>query len=170
MDLKEILNISGKPGLYKILSQSTGRIIVESLEDGKRIPVFASNNFSILKDISLFTMEEDLPLEKAFKAIYEFEKGKPSISHKAENKEIEMKLGEIIPTFDRDQVQHADMKKLFKWYNLLVEKGAWSPADIKSEEAEKEEKKEKAPKKLKAEAGLKPKAAKKPAAKKEKKA
>lgn len=51
MDLKEILNISGKPGLYKIIAQSTGRIIVESLEDGKRLPVFASNNFSILKDI-----------------------------------------------------------------------------------------------------------------------
>jgi chemotaxis protein histidine kinase CheA len=150
MDLKEILNISGKPGLYKIIAQSTGRIIVESLEDGKRLPVFASNNFSILKDISLFTMEEDLPLEQALKAIYEYEKGKESISHKADNKEIEQRLEAIVPNYDKEQVKHADMKKLFKWYNLLIQKEAWSPVDIageeKEEKTEKKEKKEAAPK------------------------
>lgn len=159
MNLKEILNISGKPGLYKIVAQSTGRIIVESLEDGKRLPVFASNNFSILKDISLFTMDEDLPLEEAFKAIYKYEDGKQSIDHKASDAEIAQRMEAIIPTYDKEQVRPADMKKLFKWYNLLIEKKAWTPADIEGEEkeekAEKKEKKAAAPKAEKKEAAPK---------------
>ena len=172
MNLKEVLNISGKPGLYKIIAQSAGRIIVESLEDGKRLPVFATNNFSILKDISIFTMEEDLPLEQAFKAIYEHEEGKTSIDHKSSEAEIAERMEAIIPTYDKEQVRPADMKKLFKWYNLLIEKKAWSPADIASEEEvveveaeevkeEKKEKKATTPKKPKAETPKKPKAKKK---------
>lgn len=120
----------------------------------------------------MFTMEDDLPLEEAFKAIYEHEDGKASISHKASDAEIAERMEAIIPTYDKEQVRPADMKKLFKWYNLLIEKKAWTPADIDSEdevsEVEVEEVKEEKKEKKKAAASKKPKAdaAKKPKAKK----
>jgi D-alanyl-D-alanine carboxypeptidase len=106
-------------------------------------------------------MEEDLPLEQALKAIYEYEKGKESISHKADNKEIEQRLEAIVPNYDKEQVQHADMKKLFKWYNLLIQKEAWSPADIAGEEKEEKAEKKVAPKKDAAKAEKKKEAPKK---------
>jgi hypothetical protein len=133
MDLSEVMTISGKPGLYRIISQSPGRIIVESLLDGKRGPVFMRHNFSILKEISIYTEEGDMPLEDAFAAIYKHEEGKASIDPKKPGVELAAYLEEIVPDYDKEEVRHADMKKLFKWYNLLVEKNLWDPSDIDSE-------------------------------------
>lgn len=139
MKLSEILTISGKPGLYKIVAQSPGRVIVESVEDGKRMPVFMRHNFSILSDISMFTYEEDVPLGQVFKSIYEQEEGKQSISHKADNKELEAKMSAVLPDYDKEEVRHGDMRKLFKWYNLLIANKLWTPADLEEEESSDEE-------------------------------
>jgi len=138
MNLSEVLTISGKPGLYKIVAQNPGRVIVESIEDGKRLPVFMRHNFSILSDISIYTVEDDMPLGEVFKAIYEAEEGKESISHKAEEKDLEAKMTAVVPKYDREEVRHADMRKLFKWYNLLVSKNLWSPEDLTSASEEEE--------------------------------
>lgn len=139
MKLSEILTISGKPGLYKIVAQSPGRVIVESIEEGKRMPIFMRHNFSILSDISIYTEEDDLPLADVFKSIYEKEGGKQSISHKAEDKELEAKMVEIVPNYAREEVRHADMRKLFKWYNIIIDKKLWTPADLEEKKDSDEE-------------------------------
>ena len=139
MNLSEILTISGKPGLYKIVAQNPGRVIVESIEDGKRMPVFMRHNFSILNDISIFTEEDDIPLGEVFKSLFEKEGGKETISHKSEENELEAKMLEVVPVYDKEEVRHADMRKLFKWYNLLVAKKLWTPADLKEEDSDEEE-------------------------------
>lgn len=137
MKLSEILSISGKPGLYKIVAQSPGRVIVESVETGKRLPVFMRHNFSILSDISMYTIEEDISLGEVFKLIYEAENGSATIDHKADEKDLEAKMVEVLPNYDKDEVRHGDMRKLFKWYNLLIAKSLWTPADL--DEAQDEE-------------------------------
>ena len=91
------------------------------------------HNFSILKEISIYTEEGDMPLEDAFAAIYKHEEGKASIDPKKPGVELAAYLEEIVPDYDKEEVRHADMKKLFKWYNLLVEKNLWDPSDIDSE-------------------------------------
>ena len=134
MHLSDILTISGKPGLYKIVAQNPGRVIVESIPDGKRMPIFMRHNFSILNDISIYTEDDDMPLGDVFKAIYEKEDGKESISHKADEKDLEAKMAEVVPNYHRDEVRHADMRKLFKWYNLLIANSLWTPADMEENE------------------------------------
>lgn len=136
MDLSQVVNISGRSGLYKIVAQSAQRIIVESLEDGRRLPVFPRDNFSILQDISIFTYDDNVPLEQVFRNIYEEEGGQPTIDHNSKPAELVAKMEEVLPDYDKDNVYPSDMKKLFKWYNLLVSKDLWSPSDVSSEEEE----------------------------------
>jgi len=131
MDLSKVVNISGKSGLYQIVAQSANRIIVESLDTGKRIPVFARDNFSILKDISIFTYEDNIALEEVLVNIYEAEGGKKTLdTSKCSVDELKAKMEEVVPTYDKDNVYTSDMKKLFKWYNILVDKKLWSPEDV----------------------------------------
>ncbi len=96
------------------------------------------HNFSVLNDICLYTEEEELPLEDAFKMIYEFEKGEASVDHKASKAELASRLEQIIPTYDKEEVTAADMKKLFKWYNTLVVKADWTP-DSEEKKSDEEE-------------------------------
>ncbi|NNC83691.1 MAG: DUF5606 domain-containing protein [Flavobacteriales bacterium] len=142
MHLSEILTISGKPGLYKIVAQNPGRVIVESIPEGKRMPIFVRHNFSILNDISIFTYDEDLPLGDVLKSIYEKEDGKETISHKADEKELEAKMLEVVPNYDKEEVRHADMRKLFKWYNLLIAQSLWTPEDMEEDDTESKDEEE----------------------------
>ncbi|MFT4661143.1 MAG: hypothetical protein ACI8XB_001414 [Patiriisocius sp.] len=137
MDLSKVVNISGKSGLFQIVAQSANRIIVESLDTGKRVPVFARDNFSILKDISVFTYEDNIALEEVLVKIYEAEDGKKTMdSATATVDELKAKMEELVPTYDKDNVYPSDMKKLFKWYNILIEKKLWTPADVEGENSE----------------------------------
>ena len=137
MNLKEILAISGKPGLYKLIAQSRNGVIVESLADGKRFPVAASQNVSSLGDIAIYTYEDEKPLAEIFRAIYTKEEGKECLSHKESNATIEAYVGEIIPNYDQERVYTSDMKKLLNWYNILNKHGL---VDLEvEEEAETEE-------------------------------
>lgn len=121
MNLKEILTISGKPGLYKLIAQSRGGVIVESLADGKRFPVAASQNVSSLGDIAIYTYEDEKPLAEIFKAINEKESGGKCLSHKESEKEIRAYIVGLIPNYDQERVYVSDMKKLLNWYNILHE-------------------------------------------------
>ncbi|HON01873.1 MAG TPA: DUF5606 domain-containing protein, partial [Paludibacteraceae bacterium] len=67
--LKEILYVSGKPGLYKMVSQGKNLMVIESLSDGKRIPVFSSDKLVYLKDIAIFTENGEIPLSEVFEKI-----------------------------------------------------------------------------------------------------
>jgi len=139
MSLSEIINISGKPGLYRIVAQSPSRVIVQSLVDGKKMPVFMRHNFSILDDIRLYTDEGEMPLDEAFTKIYEFEGGKETISTKSSDKELADHLTKIIPSYDKEEVSHRDMKKLFNWYNILLTKADWKPESEKDKSGKGEE-------------------------------
>ncbi|MDY0053447.1 MAG: DUF5606 domain-containing protein [Bacteroidales bacterium] len=133
MDLSKILSISGKPGLYLLVSQTKTGALVESLLDGKRQPAFSNERISSLEDISIFTLEEDIPLKKVFELIYSKENGGECISHKSDNNKIVQYMEEILPDFDRDRVYVSDMKKLFSWYNILNAKGLITIEEIKEE-------------------------------------
>lgn len=139
MDLSTILAISGKSGLYKVVTHTKNGVIVESIEDGKKIPIFASDRSSALEDISVFTVDEDLPLKEVFKKIYEKENAGKAVDHKAAKNEIISYFESILPDYDKDRVYFSDMKKIIMWYNLLVDKGLM---EFKEEEEKKEEKKE----------------------------
>lgn len=120
MDLKGILAITGKPGLYKLISQTKTGALVESLVDKKRMPAFAHERISSLKDITMFGNEEDKPLIDIFQNIYKMEDGKECISHKSSDKELKDYMEKVFPDYDKDRVHLSDMKKLFSWYNILL--------------------------------------------------
>lgn len=124
--LKEILSIAGKPGLQKLISNSSNAIIVESLIDGKRFPAYSNSKIIALEDISIYTESEDMPLKDIFKRIHTKENGKPTLSHKESSEKIIAYFNEIVPEYDKDRVYTSDMKKIVQWYNLLTEKGLLS--------------------------------------------
>ena len=123
--LKTILSISGKPGLFKLISQAKNMLIVESLQTGKRQPAYAHEKIISLGDIAIFTDEEDVPLSEVLNAIKEKENGaKVTLDIKiADNETLRAYLAEVLPNFDRERVYPTDIKKLISWYNLLVETG-----------------------------------------------
>ena len=123
MELKEILAISGQPGLYKYVAQSTRGVIVESLVDGRRLNAPASSKVSALTEISMYTEGDEIPLAEVFTRIYAHTGGKEAISHKESPEKLRAAFGEVIPEFDRDRVHASDIKKCFSWFNTLVAAG-----------------------------------------------
>ena len=123
MELKEILAISGQPGLYKYVAQSTRGVIVESLVDGRRLNAPASSKVSALTEISMYTEGDDIPLAEVFTRIYAHTGGKEAISHNESPEKLRAAFGEVIPEFDRDRVHASDIKKCFSWFNTLVAAG-----------------------------------------------
>ena len=123
MELKEILAISGQPGLYKYVAQSTNGVIVESLLDGRGMKASRSSNGGSLTEISMFTEGEDIALADVFTKIYAHTGGKEAISPKEAPEKLKAAFAEVLPEYDRDRVHVSDMKKCFAWYNILVRAG-----------------------------------------------
>ena len=123
MELKEILAISGQPGLYRYVAQTTRGVIVESFHDGKRMNAAANAKVSALTEISMFTEGDDIPLAEVFDRIYVQTGGKEAISHRETPERIKAAFAEVLPEYDRDRVHVSDMKKCFAWYNILVGAG-----------------------------------------------
>ncbi len=119
MNLEGIISIAGKGGLYKLLSQSRGGFIVESLVDGKRFPVQSTNNVSSLSDIAMYTYEEEVPLVEVFNNIAKKENEGLTLNHKESAKVLKEYFSTVLPDFDEDRVYNSDIKKVFQWYNLL---------------------------------------------------
>ena len=138
MELKDVVAINGKQGLYEILAQSKGGVIVQSLIDGKKFPVTVTHNLSALNEIAVYTYEEEIPLRVVFKAIGEKEHGKEGMDPKESGKVLTSYFREILPNFDEERVYTSNIKKILKWYNLLASKN-FDFASIKEEEAETEE-------------------------------
>jgi len=126
--LKGILAISGKPGLYKMVSNARNSIIVESLIDGKRMPAYATSKISSLEDISIFTDDGDVNLAEVFARIYE--QGLEVNPGKASANDLKNAFREALPEYDEDRVYVSDIKKVFSWYNLLKEKEIITPESI----------------------------------------
>lgn len=122
--LKIILSISGKPGLYRLLSSGKNTLIVESLQTKKRIPVLPKDRVVSLGDISMFTDGEDIALSEVLTRLHEKQAG-AAVSEELlkDSDALRNSFGEVIPNFDRERVYTSDIKKLYTWYNILIEAG-----------------------------------------------
>ncbi|MCK4880208.1 MAG: DUF5606 domain-containing protein [Bacteroidales bacterium] len=119
MQLKDILAISGKGGLFKFIAQARNGIVVESLEEKKRHVAPATARVSSLEDIAIFTLKEEVPLADIFFMIHEKSEGNEILSHKAPVNELKSYFKELVPDYDEDRVYVSDIKKVFQWYNQL---------------------------------------------------
>ena len=138
--LKKILSVSGKPGLYQMVSQGKNMLIIESLTDKKRIPAYARDKVISLGDIAIYTNEKEVPLYEVLSSVKQKENGqKVSIElSKASPDELRAYLAELLPDFDRERVYPTDIKRLLTWYNLLLEAGIseYEPQEEKQEKKE----------------------------------
>ena len=123
MEFKEILAISGQPGLFRYVAQSRNGFIVESLLDGKRSNASASSRISALSEISMYTEGEDMPLAEVFTKMYAYTEGKQGPSAKEGTVRLKEFFGVVIPEYDRERVHDSDIKKAISWFNMLVEAG-----------------------------------------------
>ena len=125
MEFKDILAISGMPGLYKYVAQSTRGIIVESLEDGRRTNASATSRVSALAEV--------------FTRMYAHTEGKQGLSHKESADKMKAYFAEVLPEYDRERVHVSDIKKALAWFNILVAAGMTEftlPSDEETAEEE----------------------------------
>lgn len=160
MILKDILAISGEPGLFKFIAQGKNAIIIEHLETKKRSSAYGSAKVSSLEDIAIFTEKEDMPLGKVFDLIHEKENGGKALDSKADASKLKSWFETVLPDYSRDKVYVSDIKKVALWYNILHSLGLLVKEEPAAEEKAEKSSEEKAPA-----AKKKPKAA--PKAKKE---
>ena len=153
MDLKDIISISGKSGLFRTVGKSKNNVIGESITDKKRFPIFNTNRIMALSDISIYTYDAEVLLSDIYRKIYESNGGKATIDHSENPEKLRAKLEEFVPNYDKEQVYNSDVKKLFQWYNLLhkTKKVKLKKSEKEDSKTEKEilkiEKSEKKPKK-----------------------
>lgn len=139
MTLDKILSIGGKPGLYKLLAQTRSGFVGESLLDGKRVSVGLRSNVSVLSEIAVYTLEEEIPLLEVFQKIKDKEKGgKTSVHHKEEKLKLEEYFFEVLPNYDEDRVYPSDIKKIVQWYNILHDNGLTNFSEADGDSAEEE--------------------------------
>lgn len=121
--LKEILSITGKPGLYRIITPGKRTLLVEDMVSKKRFPLGARDRVVCLGDIAMYTVGEDLPLDVILDRVYAVEEGKKIDVKTMDNDMLRTEFSKAIEDFDRDRVYPSDIKKLFNWYNLLISEG-----------------------------------------------
>ncbi len=123
--LKNILAVTGKPGLFKLVTRGNNMLIVESLLDGKRMPTYARDKIVSLADVSMFTEGDDIALSEVLTKVGEKEGLKVASidAKKADNDELRAYFGEVLPNYDRDRVYPSDIRKLILWYNTLINAG-----------------------------------------------
>lgn len=136
MDYKEILTISGKSGLFRLVSQSKSSAIVESLTEHNRMPLFMSSKASSLEEIYLFTEDGSIALKDVFKRIHAHTNGGKAIDPKTAEAEMRSYMEAVIPEYDREHVHYSDMKRLFSWYNILLENNLLVLEDAPAEKTE----------------------------------
>jgi hypothetical protein len=192
MDLSRVIAISGKPGLYRLVSQTRNGFVVEDLDKGKKVSIAANYNVSLLDNVAIYGVSQEFPLAEVFFRIYKKENGGEAINHKSSGAELRAYMEQVLPEYDDTRVYDSDLKKLFQWYNILQSKGLLNidlaaveaaiaaqqaeaeaaQAEVAIEEVVEEKPKKKAPakkaapKKAKAEGDAEEKPAKKTAAKK----
>lgn len=139
MNLDKILSISGKPGLYELISRSKGGFIVKSLDTDKKTAVSMRQNISVLGEIAIFTYDDEIPLYKVFQKMAEKESNQAAIDHKSSSNELKSYFQEVLTEYDEDSVYVSNIKKVILWYNSLIEKGITEFEAEKVQEKEKED-------------------------------
>jgi len=145
MVLKDLMAISGNPGLYKFIAQGKNAVIVENLETGKRTSAHAAAKISSLEDIAVFTETEEVPLSEVFDRIYEKEEGAEALSHKSPPEELKSYFADLLPEYDRERVYISDIRKIIQWYNILKSLDMLQKEEEGEEPEEGKEEKEAAP-------------------------
>lgn len=141
--LKKILSISGRPGLFKLVSQAKGALIVEALSTGKRTLAYSHDKVTSLGDIAMYTQSGEEPLYKVLDSVKKKENGAvASVSPKADKEVLRTYFAEILPDFDTERVYPTDISKLISWYNILVQSGITDFSVKEKGEAPKEDKTE----------------------------
>ncbi len=137
MSLEKILSIGGKPGLFRLLTQTRTGFVAESLLDGKKVSVGMAGNVSILSEIAIYTLEEELPLRAVFAKIHAKEEGgKIALSPKSDKTDLEAYFFEVLPDYDEDRVYPSDIRKVIQWYNLLHDNGITDFSEAAANEKE----------------------------------
>ena len=123
--MNNILAITGKPGLFKLVSRGNNMLIVESLLDGKRMPTYARDKIVSLADVSMFTTGDDIALSEVLTKVGEKEGLKTASidAKKADNTALRAWFTEVLPNWDEDRVYPSDIRKLIQWYNVLINAG-----------------------------------------------
>jgi hypothetical protein len=119
INVKDMMSISGKGGLFRFIAQARNGVVVESLQDMKRHVAPATARISSLEDIAIFTTEEDMPLSDVFMKVHEKEEGGACIDSKSSNEELKSYFSEVLPDYDDERVYVSDIKKVITWYNQL---------------------------------------------------
>ena len=141
--LKKILSISGRPGLFKLVSQAKGALIFEALSTGKRTLAYSHDKVTSLGDIAMYTQSGEEPLYKVLDSVKKKENGAvASVSPKADKEVLRTYFAEILPDFDTERVYPTDISKLISWYNILVQSGITDFSVKEKGEAPKEDKTE----------------------------
>lgn len=138
--LKEILSITGKPGLYKILSTGKRTLLVEDMVSKKRFPLSQRDRVVCLGDIAMYTTGEDLPLSEILDKVYAAQDGKPVDVKSLDNDGLRALFANAVEDFDRERVYPSDIKKLYTWYNILIGQGVTKFSDDQPDEAASDEK------------------------------
>ena len=154
MQLEKIISISGKPGLFKLVSQLRNGFIIEDVTTKKKISIGNSSQVSLLDNISIYTFDKEVPLFEVFENVAKNNDYKATISHKADEQELRTFMEASLPNYDTERVYVSDIKKLAQWYNILNKAGYITPESFVKAEPEmtepeaapaKEEKVEKKP-------------------------
>lgn len=135
LEFKDLVSISGKSGLYKIIAKRTNGLIVESIDEKKkRFPTSARDKVSVLEEISIFTYEEDLPLREVFIAVNHYVTNGGTVIKKGDSSEdIRAFFEAVLPNHDKERVFISDILRLANWYALLQNKLDFNALAIKSE-------------------------------------
>ncbi len=140
MQLEKIISISGKPGLYKLISQLKSGFIIEDVITKKKVSIGNTSQVSLLDNIAMFTFDKEVPLFEVFEKVAKNNDYKETISHKSTDAELRDLMKASLPDYDHDRVYVTDIKKLAQWYNILQKAGYITPESfVKSEESKEEE-------------------------------
>lgn len=136
MLLEKIISISGKPGLYKLVSQLRNGFIIEDVTTKKKVSIGNSSQVSLLDNIAMFTFEKEVPLFEVFENIAKNNDYKETISHKSSDADLKDFMLASLPNYDTERVYSSDIKKLAQWYNILQKAGYITPESFVKAEPE----------------------------------
>lgn len=136
MQLEKIISISGKPGLFKLVSQLRNGFIIEDVVTKKKISIGNSSQVSLLDNISMYTLDKEVPLFEVFENIAKNHEYQPALSHKSSDSELKGFMETSLPNYDTEKVYVSDIKKLAQWYNILNKAGYITPESFVKAEPE----------------------------------
>lgn len=136
MKLEKIISISGKPGLYKLVTQLRNGFIIEDITSKKKVSIGNSSQVSLLDNIAIYTFDKEVPLFDVFENIAKNNDYKETISHKSSEQELKDFMAQSLPDYDTERVYNSDIKKLAQWYNILQKAGYITPDSFVQAETE----------------------------------